>query len=288
MILVSGVNGNLGGLVHRQLVARGADVLAGTRTPAAGQRRVDFDDPTSLPEAFAGVDVLVLISAGYAEDDVVLARHGAAIDAAAAAGVRQVIYTSLAGSGDHLTIAIPHRWTEQALARSPLAWTVLRNGLYPEVPAGLGLAASGQPTDDVLRTPLGHGTVPVVSRADLADAAVRVALDADSDPANQHRGRVYELEGTAVVGGAELAAAVSEVLGRPVRHRASPLGELWSGLEKAGLAPFQVAHAYSLMSTAAAGLLRAAANSDLPALLDAAPRDARAGLVEAVRTLLPR
>ncbi|MFD0635159.1 hypothetical protein ACFQ9X_30090 [Catenulispora yoronensis] len=50
--------------------------------PAA--RRVDFDDPQSLPGAFAGVDVLLVVSAGYAEDDVVLARHGAVADAAAA------------------------------------------------------------------------------------------------------------------------------------------------------------------------------------------------------------
>ena len=53
-------------------------------------RRIDFDDPASLADGFRGADVLVFISAGYAADDVVLARHGAVVDAAEAAGVRHV------------------------------------------------------------------------------------------------------------------------------------------------------------------------------------------------------
>jgi hypothetical protein len=99
----------------------GSNVAAGTRAAtAAGARRIDFDRPETLTAGFGGVDVLVFVSAGYAEDDVVLASHGAVIAAAASVGVRHVIYTSLAGSADRLTIALAHRWTEARLAESGL------------------------------------------------------------------------------------------------------------------------------------------------------------------------
>ena len=79
MILTTGVSGGVGNLILRGLSGiEGVDVVAGSRAgDGRATRRVDFDDPASLPEAFRGVDVLLLVSAGYAEDDVVFARHGA-------------------------------------------------------------------------------------------------------------------------------------------------------------------------------------------------------------------
>ncbi|WP_214412812.1 NAD(P)H-binding protein [Sphaerisporangium fuscum] len=293
MILVTGVSGALGGLVHSRLSADTTlEVVAGTRTPSrwAGTgpvRPVDFDEPGGLAAAFDGVDVLVLVSAGYAEDDVVLARHAAAIEAAEKAGVRHVVYTSLAGSGEHLTIALPHRWTEARLAAAPFATTILRNALYAEIPAGLALlAAASAASTGVFRAPFGQGTVPVVAREDLAEAAARVAaetqraLSAGQD--GPHAGRCYELEGTAPVGGADIAAALAEALGTAVRYEPSPLGETWAALAGAGQPPYQVAHMVSIFSNINAGMMTPSA-SDLPALLGTAPRPVSDLLVEAVR-----
>jgi uncharacterized protein YbjT (DUF2867 family) len=143
MILVTGTSGALGGLIVDRLTAvADLEVVAGTRAATGTARRIDFDDPTTLTDGFAGVEVLVFISAGAAEEDVVLARHGTVVDAAATAGVQHVIYTSLAGSGDHMTIALPHRWTEARLAQAPFDVTVLRNGLYAEILADLALSAA--------------------------------------------------------------------------------------------------------------------------------------------------
>ncbi|ABW12293.1 hypothetical protein Franean1_2870 [Parafrankia sp. EAN1pec] len=102
MILVTGTSGVLGGLVLERLRADSgsedekakAGVVAGTRTPGDDDRHIDFDNPDTLADGFAGVDVLVFVSAGSAEDDVVLARHGAVVAAASEARVRHVIYTS--------------------------------------------------------------------------------------------------------------------------------------------------------------------------------------------------
>ncbi|WP_188309396.1 NAD(P)H-binding protein, partial [Streptomyces sp. CBMA123] len=167
MLLVTGVNGGLGGLVLERLRGR-AGVVAGSRTPGTvpedtPARLVDFDRPETLAEAFKDVRTLLLISAGAAEDDVVIARHGAAIEAAETAGVEHVVYTSLSGDGDHLPYALAHRWTERRLRESgALRWTVLRNGLYAELLAAI--AAPGPA--GVITAPLGAGRLAAVARAD--------------------------------------------------------------------------------------------------------------------------
>jgi uncharacterized protein YbjT (DUF2867 family) len=227
MILVSGVSGALGTAVLRRL-ARTQYVLAGSRTPPRIQqgipgRRIDFDDPVTLPDALTGVDTLVLISPAYAEDDVVIARHGAAIDAAAAAGVRHVIYTSLYTAGEHLTIALAHRWTEAALAAARFDVTIVRNGLYAEVPVTLARLTATDEGSDEFAAPWGDGRACVVARDDLADAAARIAsevqADIDASGITRHADRTYEL--------AELVSSAAARSPRPSARRSvdrSPIG----------------------------------------------------------------
>lgn len=122
MLLVTGASGQLGSLIHARLMDQGLAPLAGTRDPARfGDlgRAMDFDDEASLD--LAGVKTLVLISAGYGEDDLVIARHDRVITAAEKYGVDHVVYTSLTGAGDHLGFALAHRWTERRLQQSTLS-----------------------------------------------------------------------------------------------------------------------------------------------------------------------
>lgn len=290
MILVTGVSGGLGGLVFTGL-SELDDVRAvgGTRTgDGVSARRVDFDDPQSLPAAFEDVDVLVVVSAGYAEDDVVFARHGAVADAAAQAGVRHLIYTSLASSGESMTIALPHRWSEERFAAGPFTTTILRNGLYPDVPVALAMAGAA---DGALAAPFGAGRLSVVVRQDLADVAVRVAAESQRDLAagkpSRHADRVYELEGDTALGGAEIAQILAEELGRPIPYRPTSLTETRAALAGSGLEPYQITHALSLYSNVIAGRTEAT-RSDLPQLLETAPRSVRAAVAEAVARNSPR
>ncbi|TXK34581.1 NAD(P)H-binding protein [Nonomuraea sp. C10] len=292
MILVTGVSGKLGSAILAGLRAVDGPVTVGASSSGDGAvvRLADFDRPETLEPAFAGVDVLVFVSAGYAEDDVVLARHGAVVRAATAAGVRHVIYTSLAGSGERLTIALAHRWTEARLAEAPFDVTVLRNGLYAEIPAGLAVAgAAAAAASGVFAAPLGDGRLSAVARDDLAAVAVRVAAEAQADLASgaagaqrRHAGRTYELEGVEAVGGRELAEALAETLGRPVEYRPAPLGETRASL--AGLEPYQVGHTMSTFSNIGAGLLEGR-GGDLTAFLDA-PRPVRDLVTAAVKSAL--
>jgi NAD(P)H dehydrogenase (quinone) len=260
MILVTGAAGALGQLVARRLAVRD-DVLLGTRTPrSAGERRVDFDDPASLD--FSGVDTLLLISAGFGEDDVVIARHEAAITAAEKADVRHIVYTSLSGDGDHLAYALPHRWTERRIRHSGSDWTILRNGLYAEFLAAI--AAPGP--DGIITAPLGEGRLAAVAREDLAEAAARVV----SAP-QQHAGHTYELVGEEALGGTELAAAVGG------SYEPGSLARARETITAAGEAlPYQVPMLVGTYSAIAAGFLDGTdiEHNALRGLLEREPRSA--------------
>ncbi|MFF5426315.1 MULTISPECIES: NAD(P)H-binding protein [unclassified Streptomyces] len=269
MLLVTGVSGALGSLVAERLAGR-EDVVLGTRAGLPGTRLVDFDDPSTLPDAFAGIDTLLLISAGYGEDDVVVARHEAALSAAERAGVGHVVYTSLSGDGDHLTYALAHRWTERRLQRSTLNWTILRNGLYAEFLTWIATPDA----DNRITGPLGDGGLAAVARADLADIAVTVA----TDPA-PHAGRVYELVGDRPLGGAELAEALGATYA-PVT-----LAEARTAIAASGAQAFQVPMLTGTYSAIAHGFLDGSGvRSDLRALLGGRePLDALEVFVAAVR-----
>ncbi|QDQ12487.1 NAD(P)H-binding protein [Streptomyces spectabilis] len=285
MLLITGATGALGRLITAKLADHAdhadrtddagradhadAPFLVGTRDPAPGQRRVDFDDPDSLD--FTGVDTLLVISAGAAEDDVVIARHEAVITAAEKAGVGHLVYTSLSGDGDHLTYALAHRWTERRLRRSSLAWTVLRNGLYAEFLAAI--AAPGP--DGTIAAPLGDGRLAAVAREDLAEVAVRVA----TAPA-AHAGRTYELVGEEPLGGADLAAATGG------SYEPGGLEATRAAITEAGQAlPFQVPMLLSTYSSIAGGFLDGTSIADnaLRTLLGRAPRSALDAYAAAVR-----
>ncbi|MET9659051.1 NAD(P)H-binding protein [Streptomyces sp. NPDC006510] len=246
MILVTGAAGALGALIAERLADRD-DTVLGTRDPrqpevALPVRRIDFDDPGTLVAGFEGVDVLLLISAGYGEDDTVIARHGAAIDAAEKAGVGHVVYTSLTADGDHLSYALPHRWTERRLQESTLEWTILRNGLYAELLAGLAAPSA----DGRITAALGEGRLAAVARADLADAAVRVTVEAPA-----HARRIYELVGEQAIGGVELARAH----GPHFTYQPETLAQARTRIAASGAEPFQVPMLVSTYSAIAAGFM---------------------------------
>ncbi|MFE2416117.1 NAD(P)H-binding protein [Streptomyces hokutonensis] len=261
MILVTGANGNLGSATLAELRTRGANATGGSRTPGEGMRRLDFDDSSGMD--LAGVSTLVLISAGYAEDDQVIGRHAAVLDAAARDGVRHVVYTSLTGAGDHLGFALAHRATERLVRACGLPWTILRNGLYAELFGGLMTWA-----EDGLESAFGDGALAAVARADLAEAAAVVA----ADPA-QHTGHTYDLTGTPVT-----AAHVADRLGVP--HRAIGIGEYRRRLldEMPQLLPFQPPMLASIATGIRHGFL-ADTGPDLADLLGHPVRDPLAAAV---------
>ena len=116
-----------------------------------------------------------------------VAQHGRVIDAAKAAGVRRVVYTSAPHADTTALVLAPeHKATEELLRASGLAWTILRNNWYTENYVG---AVEQARSTGVLLTSTGDGRVASASRDDFAAGAAAVLLGGD------HDGRVYELTG---------------------------------------------------------------------------------------------
>lgn len=215
--VITGASGQLGRLVTAAVRRRDpdADLVLVTRDPAAygdvpagaELRAGDFNDPASLPAAFAGGERLLLISTNAIGARI--AQHHAAIDAAAAAGVRSVAYTSLVNPSDSNPVALAdeHRETEDHLRASGLAWTFLRNAIYTEmlVDAAKAAVASGSYVSNE-----GDGASAHVSRADCAEAAAAVLTS------EGHEGKAYDVTGAEALTATQRAALFAELSGRPV------------------------------------------------------------------------
>jgi NAD(P)H dehydrogenase (quinone) len=245
-IVVTGATGRLGHLVVDALLRRG---LAPDEIVATGRnvdkakdladrgvtvRRTDFADSESLVAAFRGADRVLLVSADNPAERV--ANHVRAIDAARAAGVQWVAYTSQSNAETaQMLLAQAHRETEHYLKNSGLRYVILRNGWYLENYTSFLPITLGQ---GFLVGSAGEGRINPVAIADLAEAAA-VVLTSDG-----HEGQFYELGGDQDFSLAELAATISTVTGRQIEYRDVPPQEMAETLAGAGL-PAEVGQVFA-------------------------------------------
>ena len=184
---VTGASGRLGHAVLGELLTRlpAGEVIAIARDPARvsiddiSVRQGDYADPDAMRAALAGVDVLLLISAPVVTGTDRLALHRNVIDAAVAAGVSKVIYTSVIGNekavGTHFEPFYQlNKATEEYLQASGLNWVIARNGLYLDLDVGhIRLAAD---RDGVYRNNAGEGRCGYISIAELGYALAELAV----------------------------------------------------------------------------------------------------------------
>jgi len=191
------------------LVTRRPEALRELRARGAEVRYGDFDDPASLRDAFAGGRRMLLISTDALGRRA--GQHRAAIDAAATAGVRHVVFTSIVkpvASNPTGALAAEPGVTEAMLHRSGLAWTVLRFGSFAELvlpPAATAVQNRRLVTNN------GGGRIVFVSRRDCAEAAA-ITLTTDG-----HAGKTYEITGTEALSVQDLAELYGDLSGQPVK-----------------------------------------------------------------------
>ncbi|WP_413757597.1 SDR family oxidoreductase [Streptomyces sp. MMBL 11-3] len=228
-IVVTGATGHLGkhvveGLLEKvpadQVTAVVRDEAKAADLAARGVRIAvaDYDAPETLDSVFSAGDKVLLISSSAVGKDRV-AQHKAVLDAARAAGVALLAYTSAPGS---LTAALAddHRATEAAVLESGVPYTLLRNGWYnenytenlaPVLEHGAVVQAAGE------------GRISTASRADYAAAAVAVLTG------EGHENATYELGGDTAFDFTEYAAAVSRASGKEIVYNAVP-AETYKGI----------------------------------------------------------
>ncbi len=227
-LAVTGSTGYLGGQVARHLADAGLPVRLLARNPARAPHlpgahavvsRYANDDETR--RSLDGVRTLFMVSASESADR--LEQHRAFVDAAAAAGVEHVVYTSFYGAARDavFTLARDHWATEQHIASSGMAYTFLRDNFYMDV---LPFFAG---EDGIIRGPAGTGKVAAVARADI----VRVAATILSDPP-PHANRTYNLTGPQSLTMTEIAATLSQHAANPVTFHNETIDEAYESRQR--------------------------------------------------------
>jgi NAD(P)H dehydrogenase (quinone) len=235
MIAVTGASGGIGGRVARALAADGAPlrlvVRDASRAPAleAEVAVAEYRDGAAMRAAFEGAETVFLVSAAESADR--RREHISAVDAAAAAGARRIVYLSFMGAAPDsvFTLARDHAATEERIRSTGLAHTFLRSCMYAEY---VPLFAS---PDGVIRGPAGDGRAAFASRGDIADVAAAVL--AAPDP---HEGRTYDVTGPEALSLDEAAAILSEAVGREVVYERETLEQARESRRPSGAPDWEI------------------------------------------------
>ncbi|WP_320712607.1 SDR family oxidoreductase [Enterobacter cloacae] len=236
MIAITGATGQLGRLVIEQLLKTvpANQIVAIVRNPAKAEalsqqgivvRQGDYTDQTALTTALKGVEKLLLISSSEVGQRAT--QHQNVINAAKAAGVTFIAYTSLLHADNSpLGLHVEHVATEKALATSGIPYALLRNGWYTE-----NYLASAPPALEhgVFIGAAGEGKIASATRADYAAAAAKVVSE------EGHAGKVYELAGDSAWTLSELAAELSKQSGKPVVYQNMSEADFAAALKSVGL-----------------------------------------------------
>jgi uncharacterized protein YbjT (DUF2867 family) len=276
MIVVTGATGTLNGATVDHLLERlPADEIAVAVRDTAKARRFadrgievrhgDYADAASLPAAFAGADQLLLVSSNDPGADAV-ALHRNAIEAAVAAGVGRILYTSHQGAAPDTPFGPgrDHAATEQLLADSGVPWTSLRNGFYAHSLAWL----LGPWRETGRITVPADGPVSWTAREDAAEAAaVILASKGDYD------GPVT-LTAKAAPTFTEIAGATSDLTGRTIETEVVPADEWVATRVAAGQPEFMAQFTLGMYQATSKGFF-AGVDPLLGTLLGREPRTVR-------------
>ncbi len=236
MIALTGATGQLGQFVVEALLKTvpAKEIVAIVRNPAKAEalskqglivRQGDYNDQAALTQALAGVEKLLLISSSEVGQRA--AQHRNVINAAKAAGVKFIAYTSLLHADTSpLGLHVEHVETEKLLAESGIPYALLRNGWYSENYLASAPAALAH---GVFIGAAGEGKIASATRADYAAAAARVISE------EGHAGKVYELAGDKAWTLSDLAALLSEASGKKVVYQNLSEADFAAALKGAGL-----------------------------------------------------
>lgn len=242
-ILVTGATGNLGGAVVEFLLNKinqdriavlvremESEKAVALKATGVELRSGDYNDYSSLVQAFRGIDKLYFVSGS---DIAVRAKqHENVVKAAMEAGVKHVVYTSFERKNETETspiamVAEAHIKTEKWLLESGLAYTILRHNVYMDfIPmfSGDKVLESG-----VLYLPAGGGRAAFALRTDMAEVSAAILT------AEGHENKEYNISSDTAVSFGDIASILSELTGKKITYVSPSQQEYVKTLSDAGV-----------------------------------------------------
>jgi len=209
MIVVTGSSGRVGGLVARRLESAGHSMRLLVRDPRRAPRlngaqvlAADYGNPEALADGLRKGDRVFMVSL-WIGGDIRIELHRSFIEAAARAGVAQLVYLSFVNAGPNAIFshAREHGATEEMLRTSGAPWTAIRNSMYADdIPGWFD-------PDGVAREPGNEARMSFSYRPELADV-IAVALTKPG-----HDGKIYNITTPESVSMRELAQIATRVTG---------------------------------------------------------------------------
>ncbi|KAI9849509.1 MAG: hypothetical protein M1837_004129 [Sclerophora amabilis] len=227
-ICVTGATGGLGSRVLHHLLTTlhipPSSIIVSLHNPSGlpvdlqniglDVRQGDFLRPDTLPAAFAGAQKLLIVSYPSIAHKVRVEAHKNAIDAAKAAGIQHIYYTSLAFASDSSAAVMrAHLDTEAYLKQTQVRYTIIREGIYNEsYPLYLGYFNPSKANEDGDRKVIvaGDGGIAWVARDDLGEGTARIMLAQDDA---DFKDETVVLSGDSAITLKDLAAMITTIMG---------------------------------------------------------------------------
>ena len=230
-VLITGVRGKTGRQVATALLRRGVVTVRGggrsvadLSVPGVIAKRFDWEDPTSWPEALAGIEAVYLVKPKTPDPAGTVTSF-----LRSAESIQRVVLLSEIDAGNR-DEATDERKVEKALESSRTAWTILRPNWFMQNFTTPSFYLEAIRDANELKVPTGGQPTSFVDTRDIADVAVAALLDSG------HAGRAYTLTGPQAVTWAEVAALIGQAAGNEVRYIDPPLKEYLDASSQQGTA----------------------------------------------------
>ncbi|MEH6702902.1 SDR family oxidoreductase [Parasphingorhabdus sp.] len=224
-IAVTAVTGHLGAEIAKTLsgMDTGEPIIGLARTPEKAKsmnievRAGDYNHREQLEQSLSGVDTILLVSGMAAPEDRI-GQHRNVINAAKAAGVKKIVFTSIQGTEKGTAfspIVQSNRQTEADIRASGLAWAIGRNGIYiePDVEYIGTYKAQGE-----IANCADDGKCGYTTRPELAYAYACMLTN------RKHEGQTYNLHGELLTQ-TQLAQYLNRTFGTGLEYRSMSVAE---------------------------------------------------------------